>query len=208
MAAHKSGKYWGPWGWMGYAVALMVGFAGCGKSVDNSPEQSQEGVIVDGVGGFGTQCALTASRGDPKPVQLTAYNCAKDSTSMKLAAPLLPIILQADCMKKQILAYSVDGLRIENRWNALPDGRFFFTMYAGNASIAGSTGQSACETPLALEIAGLMNCSDRDHAEIQVDATWHLNTQVPGAVPHISGPQCAVPTDCSFHAFTALKQCG
>jgi len=190
------------------ALIAVIAASGCGKAVNSANQTQQDGVPVTGVGGFGTQCALTGSRGDPVPVALNSYSCTDDSHKLELAAPLLPVILQADCMKKQVLAYSVDGMRIENRWDALPDGRFYFTMYAGAASFAkGPRGQSGCQTPLALEVAGLMNCKDRDHAEVQLDATWRLNATPPGVTPHLTGPECAVPANCSFHAFADLHQC-
>lgn len=195
--------------WVALILGLMVSAAGCGKSVDSTNASSQDGVPVTGVGGFGTQCALAGTRGDPKPVLLTSYGCTSDDDKMQLSAPLLPVILQADCMKKQVLAYSVDGMRIENRWNALPDGRFYFTMYDGNASFSKAPGgQSGCSTPTALEVAGLMTCKDRDHAEIQVDATWRLNSVPEGTTPHVDGAKCSIPNGCVLHAFTVLNQCG
>lgn len=197
------------WRWVALIVGLVVSAAGCGKSVDSTNSSSQDGVPVIGVGGFGTQCALQGTRGDPKPVILTSYGCTDDDNKMKLSNALLPVILQADCTKKQVLAYSVDGMRIENRWNALPDGRFYFTMYGGNASFSTApNGQSNCQSPMALEVAGLMNCKDRDHAEIQVDATWHMNSVPDGVTPHVEGAKCSMPSGCVLHAFTVLNQCG
>ena len=199
--------------WMGLILGAVFGMgslAGCGHSVDasNDSSSSADGVAVNGVGGFGTQC-MYGTLGDPLPVKLTAFGCPSKDNLFQLGAPLLPIVLQADCKKMEVTARTIDGNRIENRWNALPDGRFFFTMDAGNASLGSNgAGASNCQTTTTVEIAGLMKCRDRDHVEVQVDATWHLGQTMPGTTPHLTGQACAVPKDCNLHGFTILKQCG
>jgi hypothetical protein len=195
------------------AVGMLLVFGilgGCGKSIDSTSQNTQDGVPVQGVGGFGSQCAF-GTIGDPKPLSLIAYNCGAVTTTSKfeLAAPLLPIILQADCKKLEVTARTIDGNRIESRWKALPDGRFYFMMDAGNASLGNAgAGMSNCQTPSTLEVAGLMKCADRDHAEVQVDATWHLGQTMPGTSPHLTGGECSVPNGCILHGFTILNQCG
>ena len=197
---------------VGAGLVLVLGalgtLGGCGKSIDSTSESTQDGVPVQGVGGFGTQCAY-GTIGDPKPLSLTAYSCGTvTGGKFELAAPLLPIILQADCKKLEVTARTIDGNRIESRWKALPDGRFFFEMDAGNASMGNAgAGMSNCQTPVTLEVAGLMKCADRDHAEVQVDATWHLGQSMPGTTPHTTGGECVIPAGCILHGFTTLNQC-
>ena len=109
----------------------------------------------------------------------------------------------------EVTARTVDGYRIEDRWNALPDGRFYFVMDAGNASLGGNGGgASNCQTTTTLEVTGLMKCQDRDHVQVEVDATWHLGQTMPGTTPHLTGNACGALKGCDLHGFISLKQCG
>jgi hypothetical protein len=197
-------------------IAALSVFAGCGHSLgpttSNDSSVAQDGTPVKGVGGFGSQCPY-GIMGDPIPLKLTAAGCPLDSNaddkSFHLNQPLLPIILQADCKKMEITARTTEGYRIENRWNALPDGRFYFVMDAGNAALGtnGARG-SNCETTTTIEVNGLMKCKDRDHVQIEVDSTWHLGQTMPGTEPHYNGTQCGPLKGCDLHGFTTLNQCG
>jgi hypothetical protein len=195
--------------WAGIYLGLATLAVSCGKAVtaSTSQQETQNDVPVQGVAGFGSQCAFGSIK-DPTPIPLQSQNCNIHQKSIHLSQPLLPFILQADCAKMEITARTISGTRIENRWNALPDGRFSFAMDAGNAMLADDgAGHSGCETPLVLEVNGLLNCKDRDHAEIQVDATWHMGQTMPGTTPRLDSIACSLPSGCALHGFADLNQC-
>jgi len=189
-------------------VGLLSVMAGCGKSISApSAAQTQDSIPVQGVGGFGSQCPY-GEIGDPKPVQLQALNCPISNTTLTLEKPLLPLILQADCTKYEVTVRSLVDTRIEARWKALPDGRFFFTMDAGVATFQNDgAGHSDCQTPVEVSVQGLMTCRDRDHVQLQVDATWFPGQSM-GTAETLTGPKCALPSSCVLHGFTTLNQCG
>jgi len=192
--------------WVG--VMLLIGMAtGCAKSISAASTASQDSIPVDGVAGFGTQCPY-GELGDPQPVQLQAFNCPINDPSLQLDHPLMPLILQADCTKDEVTVRSITDTRIEARWKALPDGRFFFTMDAGIATFKDDgAGHADCQTPIELSVAGLMKCRDRDHVQLEVDATWYPGQSL-GTEVNLTGPRCALPASCNLHGFTTLKQCG
>jgi len=164
-------------------AGIILFWAGCG-----SPDRDVEAEAFTTVNGnaiFGSQCPY-GSLSKPQAAALNLWDCPLGLKTVDLAQPLRPIVLQADCKKKILVARTLDGT-LDTSWEVLPNGEFSFSIDGGYATLKDDgKGNAGCSVPLVADLSGKLDCSDRDKVKISVETVWWLDRVAPQPSPNPS----------------------
>lgn len=184
-------------------------YSGCGKqTVDGEIAPVDGEKVVKGTTYFGSQCTL-GTLPDAAPAKMGALECDTPAQFIELSQAPSGFLFQADCKKLSITVRSKDGNgKIDGNFKMLPNGTFNLSITdntVGSVGIRGATGTPGCTAFPTLDLAGAVDCTDLDHAVIQVDTLWNLSK---GKAPTgFSGSVCALPPNCRLHSSATVRQC-
>jgi hypothetical protein len=170
-------------------VAAICGWAGCGKPVDPSSENSGRVIAVNGKARFQSYC-LDDAGGSPvieRPVFL--YECEIESEEVALTENLPTISLVGDCDKGTLtvrphgpgLKESTWQLGVRDREGKM---RFNIETDFGSARLVDDgQGNPNCNMYLTLQLYGTMTCGEgganRYKPTIEVEAEYKINSSRP-----------------------------
>ncbi|HAR43722.1 MAG TPA: hypothetical protein DCS07_13995 [Bdellovibrionales bacterium] len=169
-------------------AGIILFWAGCG-----SPDDVEGLTDVNGNAVFGSQCPY-GSLSKPFASKLYLWDCPLGLDTVDLVQPLRPIVLQADCKKKIIVARTLDGA-LDTSWEVLPNGTFSFSIDGGYATLRNDgRGNANCSVPLTAELSGSLDCADRDKVKISVESVWWLDRLAPKPTANPSAIPSSAPT--------------
>ncbi len=174
---------------LGALTFTFLIFNSCGRNraieMPSPSGQEMEGevppglTLVYGSARFGSQCPF-GSYGSPQEVPIELWGCPLGLNSVELNESLQPLILQADCKKKTMDVRGVNRSQQSTTWEMMPDGTFYFSVDGGVARLKqDGAGNQNCQIPLAADMWGKVDCTDRDRAIVHVETIWWL-----GKSPH------------------------
>ena len=195
---------------------VVSGLAACGSqnlldqsSTNSSPAPNPETqeTTVKADTKLGTQCPFGSFK-DPSPIELQLWDCPIKLQEAEFTTSPESLVFQADCVKKVMTVRSVDK-KIDVQVEIKPDNTFAaITEGGGTVLKSDGAGNSSCTAFMQLDIRGKIDCSDRDHAVIDVNSFWWptLGTRPFNVDPRTITP-CKMPSTCYFHNETKLQQC-
>jgi hypothetical protein len=187
------------------SICIWLGFSSCGSPIaaDNPNDDSTPSSPTDRAGqaGFGIQCPYAYVQ-DPTAVAIDLSDCP--DANFTLSAPLVPILLSADCLNMDLTARTSDR-SVDDTFEVKPDGSFYLEMNAGSATLS-----NGCKIPLVADLAGTMSCGaltnqNYDKVDISIDSVWKQAPVTAGSPP--LAPGCALPPGCMLHASALIHQC-